>query len=160
TDAWPPGFKQSYTCQVDAIRCSIIWRYLDINALGVIERDSDEQANRVRTALGNDQPDVQDIDTPPPYRRHFSLFRYMSRRSWPADFIIGSGEGGGIEECGGLFEFYYYMPPLTLDVALIENPSGDQVTIDDLLGRKQDDSGLRPLSSTPAGSGQSLLDGT
>jgi hypothetical protein len=149
TNRWPDGFKQTYDCDNDAIQCAVVWRYVSqLSELDELERDTDKMVARAqknatakerREDARRDKSDWS-ADHQYVYKTHFSLFRYLGRSGWPEKFLVLRGWQAN---CAGIFDFFYTMPTLAFDVAIVENSSPEQIRIQALVGAMQPNSGLR-----------------
>jgi hypothetical protein len=88
------------------------------------------------------------------------LANHFAGDNWPDDFMILRGQGFlDAAFCGNDNQgLQYSMRVVILDVVVIENVSNGTLTINDILGGRSSDSGLRVASSSGslAGSGNSL----
>jgi hypothetical protein len=175
---WPRGFNAYYNCDASTflnqpLTCSSIWRYLKIADLETVARETEEweketeaqiRAEIEKEALSNgsatgiDEVVEPDTGTPeqeydfPSYKKHFPMFRQLSKRGWPEDFVVLEGHP---ELCGGQFSFQYFPRPLLTDVVLVENLSGEPISIDDMLGARASSEAFRSVADSNALKGTS-----
>jgi len=87
--------------------------------------------------------------------RELRLARHLAGTNWPDDFmlLVGTTDTDACEA-----GFHYVARPVTLDIAIIENASDEPVVVDDLLGGRSAESGLRAATppTAPAGNGTPL----
>jgi hypothetical protein len=143
TTGWPDGFKFFYICQSNIIECTQLWRYLGrASDLDALEHDTDRDlvaSNSDPRIANRDKSDwVEDHDYI--YKTHFALFRYLAQRGWPERFLVIRWD---VDFCGGAFIGYYVMPPLSLDVAIVENGSPETIRIKDIIGAMDTTAELR-----------------
>ena len=132
---WPKGFKHLYVCQSNAVLCTSPWTYMEFKQIGAIERDIAAQEKARRKAEGESatpEPNSSDEKEWFGPEVRFDLLRHLGQAGLPQSFIVISGDAG--EGCGGLFEFHYYMPFMSVDFAIIENTSSQAIKIDHLTG--------------------------
>jgi hypothetical protein len=146
TTGWPNGFKLFYSCQVDAIQCTELWRYVaQVSELDAFERDSDRAVAAAKTAADRKQDASRDKsdwdeDSKYVYKTHFALFRHLAQGGWPDHFLVIHWN---MQDCGGAWNSEYLMPSLALDVAIVENGSSEPIEIQDIVGAMDTATGLR-----------------
>lgn len=168
---WPAGFNMSYNCDKEfffdqPLSCTTIWRYVAISDLDRIAQETatweKEMEELVRREIekskseGTESADEvvePDAGTPEPeydfpdHKKHFPMFRHLSKRGWPNDFVVISGHP---DICGGEFNFEYYPRPLLTDVMLVENLAGRSISIDDMLGARAPSDAFRSIADSNA----------
>jgi hypothetical protein len=145
SNVWPKAFRQTFACVEDPIKCTRLWRTVDLTELAGIEKRQKTEPQEEAVSSLEPQAGAQPVNVP---KTHFNFFRFLGKNAWPADFLIF--EGGNLtseRECTGYIDFGYYFPDLALDVALIENRLQKAVRIADLIGDSEAKTALRPAAA-------------
>ena len=136
---WFQTFKFSYAdCplalldHLDYIGCLSFWRPMT-------RQDAEKYAlswKELNALLGAGSAYAGD-----PPGRDLDLFLYLTKESWPADFSYIVGNLGG----HGIMQFVYLPRRLHLDIAVIENLSEGDASVDGLFGTDITDMRLRAI---------------
>jgi hypothetical protein len=168
---WSSGYNIYYNCDKEfffnqPLSCTALWRYLSVSELDQIaqetaewEKETEEhlRAELAKSQSSEDAEPAAEVvepgspETPeevydfPSYKKHFPMFRHLSQRGWPKDFVVVEGNA---DICGGQFYFRYYPRPLLIDVMLVENLSGRPISIDDMLGARAASTDFRSVADS------------
>lgn len=146
TQRWPDDMKFYYkgdACPPGDYSCISLWRYLNADDLGRFEERWQAQQAMMRienpdfaaTMDSNEEP------IPTPGSGPLKLLQYLTKDTWPDDFVVIVGSYNG---CGGGYDFSYFPRQMVLDVAVIQNVSSKPMSVGELLGTHVEDTGLRP----------------
>lgn len=167
TRSWPSGYKQYYECQSAtqnqyneikrnkrktrdgkelALSCAIVWRFLSLKDLGIIEHDTDEDLARQQkkgffapTEATDEWPSPQEM-----YKLHFRICRHLGASGWPNDFmLIRGGLNVAPQGCGEDLSYAYNFPRISVSGVLLENTSNVTLSIPTIIGSKSTDENLR-----------------
>lgn len=159
---WPAGWKHFYSgCEDDFIACTQLWKYLTIEEINRAEQDMTRAYNKRKQrsqgqfhveaegARDDIHPDDRAEASNWPkaalhYKARFALLRHLAKQGWHEKFLVATFGA----ECGAETALGYSGRPLSLDVAIIENITNDQITIESVLGVQVKAPGLRPIVST------------
>lgn len=143
---WPADMHFYYSgedCKPSNYGCYTLWRYLKGNDIGRFE--DRWQAHQAMMRAENPEfaanLDANEEPIPTPGTGPLKLLSYLTKSSWPEDFVVVVGSYNG---CGGGYDFSYYPRQMVLDVAVIANVSSKPLAVGELLGTQVEGSGLRP----------------
>jgi hypothetical protein len=146
TRDWPVDMHFYYSgedCKPSNFGCFTLWRYLKAGDLGRFEERWQAQQAMMRAENPEfaANMDSNEEPIPTPGSGPLKLLGYLTKNSWPEDFVVVVGAYNG---CGGGYDFSYFPRQMVLDVAVIENVSGKPLAVGDLLGTQVENTGLRP----------------
>lgn len=162
TTAWPKDYKQSYRkcartrdeygepIEPNADEpgaCILLWRNIPISDFKAIEASTVKIFEQYHSPSRKNAKDGFNWEDPKQrFSSHFSFLRYIGKQSWPDGFlqsqILLNNDGCGWEPL-----LSYFVIPLSLDVAIIENTSDQAVILEKILGSNNPEKGLRILTA-------------
>lgn len=147
TQRWPDGMRLYYKggddCKPGNYSCIMLWRYLVSDDVQRFEErwQAQQAIMRVENPDFAASMDSNEEPIPTPGSRPLKLLSYLTKDTWPEDFVVVVGAYNG---CGGGYDFSYYPRQMVLDVAVVQNVSNKAVSVGELLGTQVEDTGLRP----------------
>jgi len=132
---WPDGynfFYSGYSDDINAIGATNIWRFA--TTADLVQYNAN--VSKMTRLVGKEQASY--------LRSHFvEMIRHvLKKQSLPNDFLIISGNSN---ECGENFSFEIGGREFLLDVVAIENATGENITLDALLGQEILDTSIRKI---------------
>jgi hypothetical protein len=145
--SWPNGYKFFYDCDWNAIECTNLWRYLKSSEFSSVEKATkknfeslkpDKETRKEYQALYEGNEFDREIN----FKNHLKLCSHLTKTSSSDDFLLVVG--GTARGCGDLSSHAtYYLPRLTVTIALIKNGSSRPSSVDENKSFQSAQTGLR-----------------
>lgn len=143
---WPKGWKFFYECESDAIQCTSLWRYLKLEELTSVDKatkkffellNNDSEERKAYRARYEGNAWDEDIT----FKTHLRLCAHLGKQSLPKNFLVVVGHQD--YSCEVRTNSKYYLPRLSVTVALIRNESSHSARVDSNISFQSKKTGLR-----------------